>query len=102
MDIPYYRKEASIKSVNSSGWLIGIRDIALYFVKEIQEQKDCFVSGGWTREDHQERVVATGRDHQLCHLEPLDRIILSCMETRPSKLCETQKAIWWAWWVCVG
>ena len=22
--------------------------------------------------------------------------------TRQSKLCETQKAIWWAWWVCVG
>ena len=21
---------------------------------------------------------------------------------RQSKLCETQKAIWWAWWVCVG
>ena len=24
------------------------------------------------------------------------------MEHRQSKLCETQKAIWWAWWVCVG
>ena len=24
------------------------------------------------------------------------------MKTRRSKLCETQKAIWWAWWVCVG
>ena len=23
-------------------------------------------------------------------------------QTRQSKLCETQKAIWWAWWVCVG
>ena len=24
------------------------------------------------------------------------------MKLRQSKLCETQKVIWWAWWVCVG
>ena len=24
------------------------------------------------------------------------------IKPRQSKLCETQKAIWWAWWVCEG